>query len=163
MVDPVKTERKTSVPQQDKLRQQGLWPAACALADRRRGLLWLAVFVGGALGTLLRSLVGQTVLTYLIVPNLAACFLMGASSCALLHTKLPALYRQAVNAGFLGGLSTYASPVVVLLDHGNLTARGLVILCAELLAYLVISILGYAAVALYFRRRRQLNASMREG
>ncbi len=117
--------------------------------------LYAAVAVGGAVGTLVRLMAAGNLLTYLLVPNLLACLLMGMSCCLLSRFKLPELYRRGVNAGFLGGLSTYAAPVLVHLVDGAVTFVSFVGVICELLAYLGVSALGWwlAAWLLSLRQR----------
>lgn len=84
----------------------------------------LIVFFGGAAGTLLRMTLDLLPQPWVQYANITACLLMGGS-CALLRLKsLGPLWRQGVNAGFLGGLSTFASPLLELtgrrgLDSGS--------------------------------------------
>ncbi len=122
--------------------------------------LYAAVVIGGTLGTLVRMLSAGSLFTYLLVPNLMACALMGASCCLLARLKLSQIYRQAVNAGFLGGLSTYASPVLVQLTDGAITLDSFIGVMLELLSYWAVSGLGWGAGALCLRLYKRSHAQV---
>ncbi|MBU3825988.1 MAG: CrcB family protein [Candidatus Anaerobiospirillum merdipullorum] len=113
-------------------------------------ILYLAVFVGAAAGTALRMLADGNVMVYLLLPNLLACFLMGASCFYLSRARVAELYRKAVNAGFLGGLSTYGAPALAQLVAGEVTFFSLLGLFSELMAYLAVSALGWGIAAAGF-------------
>ena len=79
-------------------------------------MAWLAVGIGGALGSLARHAVNQAIradrfpLGTLVV-NLSGCLLIGllAGLLAARRIALPAYGREFVFAGLLGGFTTFSS------------------------------------------------------
>lgn len=70
------------------------------------------IFMGGALGALVRILMDMPALGPWMPANFLACFLMGVSS-AWLQLSPPSqnfgrIWRALVHTGFLGGLSTFS-------------------------------------------------------
>lgn len=126
--------------------------------------LYLAVFIGGSIGTAIRELLALVPLPWLMTANVLACLLMGGSTALLMQKNCSRLYRQGVNAGFLGGLSTFATPVLEILLEGRgsssaavLTAGGdLLELLAELAAYICAAVFGFVLMRQYLRHRRSL-------
>lgn len=104
----------------------------------------LIIFAGGAAGTLLRLTLDLLPAYWVQYANILACILMGGS-CALLRRRtLGPLWRQGVNVGFLGGLSTYAAPVLQSLcrEDGDLVRAALDFL-PQLALFLLCCALGF--------------------
>lgn len=111
-------------------------------------LNYLAVFVGGGLGSLCRYTLGQ----YLpsasfpwatLAANIAACFILGYLTGYLLKNHLDEHFKVLIGAGFCGGFSTFSSFSSELL---KLNQNGLV---WTALGYMVVSmVLGLVAVGL---------------
>ena len=110
----------------------------------------IAVALGGALGSLLRFLVSSWMLVHwprhlymgTFAVNLIGCFAIGfLSAFFLLRADLPLALRTGLTVGVLGGLTTFSSfslEVVNLLESGQYgTAAG----------YLLGSVLGGLAAA----------------
>jgi len=110
----------------------------------------IAVALGGALGSLLRFLVSSWMLAHwprhlymgTFAVNLIGCFAIGfLSAFFLLRADLPLALRTGLTVGVLGGLTTFSSfslEVVNLLESGQYgTAAG----------YLLGSVLGGLAAA----------------
>lgn len=77
-------------------------------------LNYLAVFVGGGLGSICRYALGQ----YLpsasfpwatLAANLAACFILGYLTGYLLKNSLDEHFKVLIGAGFCGGFSTFST------------------------------------------------------
>ncbi len=88
-----------------------------ASAVRHRALMYTAVFVGGAAGSLLRELFSVTVpeapfLTTTFGINVVACFILGWLYAIRHKVHTHVLHLGAV--GFCGGLSTFSSFVAEL-------------------------------------------------
>ena len=91
----------------------------------------LAVAVGGALGSVLRFLTSAWVVAHwprhyflaTLAVNLLGCFAIGALSAFFLtRTELPLALRIGLTAGVLGGLTTFSSfslEVLQLLENGR--------------------------------------------
>ena len=76
----------------------------------------VAVFLGGAIGSVLRYLCGLFVvktvgLAYLgtFLVNIIGCFLIGAVFAISLKYSIPNNLKLFIMAGFLGGLTTFSS------------------------------------------------------
>lgn len=105
----------------------------------------LAVAVGGAAGCLMRFFTASWVVAHwprhyylaTVAVNMLGCLLIGLlSGLFLLRTDLPLELRTGLTVGLLGGLTTFSSfslEVLNLLEHGRL---------AEAMAYLLCSVLG---------------------
>lgn len=105
----------------------------------------LAVAVGGAGGCLMRFFATSWVVAHwprhyylaTLAINLVGCLLIGLlSGLFLLRTDLPLELRTGLTVGLLGGLTTFSSfslEVLNLLEHGR---------TAEAMAYLLCSVLG---------------------
>lgn len=125
--------------------------------------LYLAVFIGGSIGTAVRALLTLVPLPWLMTANVLACLMVGCSTAFLMQKNCSRLYRQGVNAGFLGGLSTFAASVIEILlegrESGNmavLTAGlDLLALLSELAAYICAAIIGFMLMRLYLRHSRE--------
>lgn len=92
----------------------------------------LAVAAGGALGSVLRFLTSAWVVAHwprhyflaTLAVNLLGCFAIGAlSTFFLTRTELPLALRIGLTAGVLGGLTTFSSfslEVLQLLENGRI-------------------------------------------
>ncbi|MDP3815288.1 fluoride efflux transporter CrcB [Pseudomonas sp.] len=105
----------------------------------------LAVAGGGAVGCLMRFFATSWVVAHwprhyylaTFAINLVGCLLIGLlSGLFLLRTDLPLELRTGLTVGLLGGLTTFSSfslEMLNLLEHGR---------AAEAMAYLLCSVLG---------------------
>ena len=115
---------------------------------RHHALMYMAVFVGGAAGSLLRELFaleipGAPFLTATFGINVVACFILGWLYAIRNRIHAHVLHLGAV--GFCGGLSTFSS-FVAELERLAETGNGLVIMAitAEIVLGLGAAILGEA-------------------
>ena len=124
-----------------------------------RATTCLAVFVGGALGSLLRELIAPEpasgdVVTSTLVVNVLACALLG-----YLHAVRHRLHVQMTHlaaVGFCGGLSTFSSFVAEIARLGETAG-----LRAALLAPAIEIALGLGAVATGLALGRVLHGAER--
>jgi fluoride exporter len=107
------------------------------------GLEWLAVFIGGGLGSLARLGMGRWVglaandfpwSTLLI--NLAACLVLGFASGMAAGNKetIHPVLRIGITTGFCGGFSTFST---FSLESVDLVSNGKILLCG---AYVLASV-----------------------
>ncbi|AAV97181.1 putative fluoride ion transporter CrcB (plasmid) [Ruegeria pomeroyi DSS-3] len=116
---------------------------------RQKAGSYLAVFAGGAIGSVLRELLGfqlpgLSFLTATFGINIAACFLLGWLY-AIRHRLHPHLLHLGA-VGFCGGLSTFSSFVLELdqLTRMDGWSIGLTAMTLEIAAGLAAAILGEA-------------------
>ena len=105
----------------------------------------LAVAAGGAVGCVLRFLASTWVVAHwprhyylaTLTVNMLGCLLIGIlSGLFLLRTDLPLELRTGLTVGLLGGLTTFSSfslEVLNMLEHGRI---------AEAMGYLLCSVIG---------------------
>jgi len=105
----------------------------------------LAVAAGGAVGCVLRFYAASWVVAHwprhyylaTLTVNMLGCLLIGLlSGLFLLRTDLPLELRTGLTVGLLGGLTTFSSfslEMLNMLEHGRL---------AEAMTYLLCSVLG---------------------
>lgn len=110
----------------------------------------LAVAVGGATGCVLRFLAASWVVAHwprhyylaTLTVNMLGCLLIGLlSGLFLLRTDLPLELRTGLTVGLLGGLTTFSSfslELLNMLEHGRI---------AEATGYLLCSVVGGVLVA----------------
>jgi CrcB protein len=113
----------------------------------------IAVFLGGAVGAVLREVLMLTVGIVrdgfpldLFIANVVAAFLLGLAASAHARGRLGDHVYALVGTGVMGGLSTFSSfalAAVQLIQHGQ-AATALVFVVASVVA-------GYAAVMLGLR------------
>lgn len=118
---------------------------------------WLAVAVGGGIGSLARYLLSQRIQLLwggfhwgTVVVNTLGCFLFGLIIGSLAEKAgVPPILRLAITTGFLGGFTTFStfSYEAVSLFQGELFSRGLFymgihLVCGPLLCFLGLR-LGY--------------------
>ena len=122
--------------------------ANSAPAFGHRALMYGAVFVGGAAGSMLREafaleIPGASFLTATFGINIAACFILGWLYAVRHKIHAHVLHLGAV--GFCGGLSTFSS-FVAELDRLAGSSSGLVVtaIVAEVACGLIAAILGEA-------------------
>ena len=104
-------------------------------------LVWLAIGVGGALGTLTRWSIGEAVVAALGSPTFPwGTLIANVLGCAAIGVVAPIVVRRAawvaglVVTGFLGGFTTYsafAEETFALLDRGDV--QGVVLAGAYIL------------------------------
>ncbi|MCE8525660.1 CrcB family protein [Ruegeria pomeroyi] len=116
---------------------------------RQKAGSYLAVFAGGAIGSVLREVLGTQLpglpfLTATFGINTAACFVLGWLF-AIRHRLHPHLLHLGA-VGFCGGLSTFSS-FILELDRLTISGGwsiGLVAMTVEIAAGLAAAILGEA-------------------
>lgn len=124
--------------------------------------LVILVFVGGALGAMLREFIMLMVPNLadgfpldILVANLVAAFLLGVATALHARNVMSDGVNALVGTGIMGGLSTFSSMAygaLVLLTASALSA-------VTALAYLLVSlILGYIAVIIGIRLGRRSSA-----
>jgi len=78
----------------------------------------LAIFIGGGIGSIIRYLVGLLCTHHLsynlplatFIVNILGSFIIGLAISFFLHkTGIPQAYKLAITVGFCGGLSTFSS------------------------------------------------------
>jgi CrcB protein len=116
----------------------------------------LAIGAGGALGSVLRYLLGRLVqgATHAGFPvgtltvNVAGCLLVGALSRYFLNNELHPVLKSALIVGFCGGFTTFSafSLETIGLLSGGVAAKALVYVAATVLLCLVATATGFFAV-----------------
>ncbi|PYZ98989.1 chromosome condensation protein CrcB [Alteribacter lacisalsi] len=94
-----------------------------------------AIFIGGALGTIVRYLINvQTMFTLYpigtLIENIAGSFLLGALTRYVLHRKPREVWKAGLGVGFCGSLttmSTLAADAFMLAGENSITASALYI------------------------------------
>lgn len=116
---------------------------------------WLAVFVGGGLGSILRYAIGvyfknenQSFPWPTFMANLISCFIAGLVLTMIAKNILPSSAKTLLISGFCGGFSTFSAlsiESVTLWQDGNYTIFGLYLL-ASIIAGILMVIAGGAIV-----------------
>ncbi|UCZ53646.1 CrcB family protein [Bacillus shivajii] len=89
----------------------------------------MAIFIGGALGTLFRYAINLQTTTLLfplgtIIENISGSLLLGLLTGFILIKQMNVILKEAIGVGFCGGfttMSTLAADAVFLFDEGTLT------------------------------------------
>lgn len=118
---------------------------------------WLAVFIGGGLGSLLRyglSIYFKSNVNYFpwstFIANLISCFIAGIALTMIEKNLLPAASRTLLISGFCGGFSTFSALSIeslALWQNGNYVIFGLYLI-ASIVAGILMVIAGGAVVQL---------------
>lgn len=116
----------------------------------------IAIGVGGALGSVLRYLLGRLVqgTSHAAFPvgtltvNVAGCLLVGAMSRYFLNNEVHPVLKSALIVGFCGGFTTFSafSLETVGLLSGGVAARALLYVGASVVLCLVATAIGFFAV-----------------
>lgn len=114
-------------------------------------MVYLAIFLGGAIGGGLRYLVSLTITNDAfpfptLTVNVIGALLMGIFSTYFIsYFNLHPNIKKLITTGFLGALTTYSSlslETVELLEHGHILVAGTYLLVSLLLGFIFIAI-GY--------------------
>ncbi len=122
-------------------------------------LMYGAVFVGGAAGSLLREafsvdIPGIPLVTATFGINVVACFILGWLYAIRNRVHAHVLHLGAV--GFCGGLSTFSSFVLELEKIATVVGLGVTVaISTEIVAGLAAALLGEAIGRRYHAERRQ--------
>ena len=116
---------------------------------------WLAVFIGGGIGSLLRYGISiyfknnnQTFPWSTFIANLISCFIAGLALTMIEKNVLPASSRTLLISGFCGGFSTFSALSIeslTLWQNGNYTVFGLYLI-ASIAAGILMVVAGGAFV-----------------
>lgn len=114
-------------------------------------MVYLAIFIGGALGGGLRYLVSLMITNHsfpfsTLLVNITGALLMGVCSTYFIrYFKLHPNIKKLITTGFLGALTTYSSlslETVVLLEQGHILLASIYLIASLMLGFLFIAI-GY--------------------
>ncbi|ADU28586.1 fluoride efflux transporter FluC [Evansella cellulosilytica] len=107
----------------------------------KHGLVIIAIFLGGALGTLFRYFINMQVVDLLfplgtVMENIAGSFLLGALTAYILVKKVNPIIKEGLGVGFCGGfttMSTLAADTVFLSTESSMIS---------LVIYITLSLFG---------------------
>nr|WP_090890170.1 CrcB family protein [Evansella caseinilytica] len=115
---------------------------------KKQGFILIAIFIGGALGTMFRYTINLQVIHLLfplgtVVENVIGSLLLGAVTGYILIKKIPVVLKEGIGVGFCGGfttMSTLAADTVHLVGEAHVES---------LLVYISVSLFGGLLAAFF--------------
>ncbi|MDG5787987.1 CrcB family protein [Evansella sp. AB-P1] len=129
---------------------------------KNHGLILLAIFIGGALGTIFRFLINTEVSSILfplgtVIENLGGSLLLGLLTGYILNKEFSPILKEGIGVGFCGGfttMSTLAADTIFL--FGQASSPSIVIyLVSSLFGGILLAVIGMAMSTAFVHRKKR--------